>query len=129
MAMTFTTPTLREIAEQSVGTGHERSMATAWLVEREQRDGYVTAFYRVAELIDIGAQPTSPAVVFETMILPRLREALAAETPFLGAIEKALDAAALYGRAHPFQVDASAPKNGQAWYRHRAELVRALVQR
>ena len=38
---------------------------------------YVDAFYKLAKLMDIPAQPISPKEVFETQMLPKLQQALA----------------------------------------------------
>ena len=45
------------------------------------QDGYVTAFYAVAELLGIGARAGSPAEVWEREMLPLLRHRLAHQTP------------------------------------------------
>jgi hypothetical protein len=43
--------------------------------------GYIDAFYKVAELLGVGARPNPPKVVFETVILPRLRDLLQRAAP------------------------------------------------
>lgn len=43
-------------------------------------DGYMTAFYQIADLLGLPAMPISPKEAFETVMLPRLRELLASDT-------------------------------------------------
>jgi hypothetical protein len=43
-------------------------------------DGYMDAYYQIANLLDMPAMPISPKEAFETMMLPRLRELLAEKT-------------------------------------------------
>lgn len=45
----------------------------------EGSQGYVDAFYEIAKVLGIPAMPVSPKEGFETVMLPRLRQLLAAE--------------------------------------------------
>ncbi len=45
----------------------------------DDKDGYVDAFYRIAELLDITPQPASPKEVFEKQMLPKLERLLSKE--------------------------------------------------
>lgn len=44
--------------------------------EHIARDGYEYAFYKLAELLDLGAQPIPPSEVFEQQMYPMIKEAL-----------------------------------------------------
>lgn len=59
-------------------------------------DGYVKAFYEIASILGISAQPNSPRRVFETVMKPKLQDLVATEQamsdkPSLKAMMRALD--------------------------------------
>jgi len=43
---------------------------------KDSHAGYEEAFYKIGELIDLGAQPISPAQAFEEQMYPKVKEAL-----------------------------------------------------
>lgn len=59
-------------------------------------DGYVKAFYEIASILGISAQPNSPRHVFETVMKPKLQDLVAtgqhvSDDPSLKAMMRALD--------------------------------------
>lgn len=64
-------------------------VADAMMAERRSREdpqaepweaahGYQEAFYKIAEILGVGALPTTPAQAFASVIVPKLRELMAA---------------------------------------------------
>ncbi|MDN4131868.1 DUF551 domain-containing protein [Pantoea ananatis] len=47
----------------------------------DSNDGYVKAFYEIASILGISAQPNSPKHVFETVMKPKLQVLVATEQP------------------------------------------------
>lgn len=89
----------------------------------ETTDGYVEAFYKIAEVLGIGAKPESPMVVFETVMLPMIEKlartaAQGSETGRIAGLEEA----ALY---HERIQKASAPGYDNQ-HEHYAREMRAL---
>lgn len=50
----------------------------------DSNDGYVKAFYEIAAILGISAQPNSPKHVFETVMKPKLQALVAAAQPVSG---------------------------------------------
>ncbi|MGX9363660.1 hypothetical protein [Pantoea ananatis] len=71
----------------------QRLNATA---QPDGNDGYVKAFYEIASILAIPAQPNSPKHVFETVMKPKLQDLVAtaqpvSDKPSLKAMMRALD--------------------------------------
>lgn len=58
---------------RKVDGSEEEPQAEPW----EAAHGYQEAFYKIAEILGIGAMPTKPAQTFASVIVPKLRELMA----------------------------------------------------
>lgn len=85
-----------EPSEYDSGFDHGYAEATRDAIQ--QNSGYADAFYELAALMGIGAQPLSPEIVWKEQMLPTLQKALAVKIVPPDALRKANDQAEHFER-------------------------------